>query len=133
MYDLYMGLQTWLLPFIKFLSDTLVPFLVALALLFFLWNLVRYAIIGGANKEDREKARTLMLWGITALFVILFVWGIVNLFTRMFGFQDVTDPITPDYIKYKDPFWDGSYDDWQDPCSQNPNADGCDIDYKGAT
>lgn len=127
-----MGLQTWLLPFIDFLGNTLLPVLIGLALLFFFWNLVRYAIVGGTNDQNREKARSLMMWGIIAFFVMIFIWGIVRLFTNVFGLQGVTEPVTPDYIKQKNPFWDGSYDDNQDPCDAAPDPDACRGQYDNA-
>lgn len=133
-YDCGMGFQTWILPFFEFADNVLLPVLFGLALLFFFWNLVRYAIIGGANKESRATAKTLMLWGVLALFVMVSIWGIVNLFLDDLGFGGDVDPITPDYMLERqmnaddpcllDPFGPGC-NPVSDPCEVNPNDPSC--------
>jgi len=94
-----MDLQTLLSNFLKFLDTTVVPFLIAIAFLVFVWNIARYFIIGGANEESQEKARSLAIWGIAAFVIMISLWGIVNLFVN--GLNLKNDPITPDYMKMK--------------------------------
>ena len=61
-----MNLQTLLTGLIKFLNESIVPALIALAFLFFIWNAARYFIIGGSNEDAQEKARSFALWSIIA-------------------------------------------------------------------
>lgn len=82
-----MNLQTFLINISKFLNDTLVPSLLALATLVFLWNVAKYFIMEGGNEEAHEKARSYAIWGIAAFVVIVSLWGIVNLLVRGLGFQ----------------------------------------------
>jgi len=96
-----MNLQTFLRDFIIFVNEYLIPLLLAIAFIVFLWNIVRYFIIGGGNPEDQEKAKSVAMWGIFAFAIILSIWGIVNLFVGDLGFSGQTDPVTPDYMQGK--------------------------------
>lgn len=58
--------------------DSLVPVLMGLTLIVFLWGLAKFILAGGDEKKI-ESGRTLMLWGIIALFIMVSVWGIVNI------------------------------------------------------
>jgi predicted PurR-regulated permease PerM len=93
-----MDLQTFLKNIGGFLHDTLMPALIAFAFLFFLWNVVRYFIIGGSNSESQEKARTLALWGILAFVVIFSLWGIIELLVDSLDFGP-NRVIKPDYME----------------------------------
>ncbi|MBX4206553.1 hypothetical protein KW784_02085 [Candidatus Parcubacteria bacterium] len=57
------------------LVDLALPIVVALALLAFFYGLVKL-IWGGA--EAVKEGKSLMLWGIVALFVMVSVWGLVR-------------------------------------------------------
>ncbi|PIP86615.1 hypothetical protein COV42_00220 [Candidatus Campbellbacteria bacterium CG11_big_fil_rev_8_21_14_0_20_44_21] len=62
---------------------TLIPIVVAAALLFFLWGLALYIQNTGSGSEA-EGARQKMFWGIIALFVMVSVWGIVKIIQQTF-------------------------------------------------
>jgi len=55
-----------------------IPLLVGLALMFFIWGLVVF-IMNSGNEQERQVGKQKMIWGIVALFVIVSVWGIVRL------------------------------------------------------
>ena len=93
----YMDLQAILTATVTFINSTLIPFLMAIAFFFFIWNAFRYFIIGGSNPDSQEKARSLAIWGILGFVVIVSLWGIVNIFSNSFGIDDAA-PITPDYM-----------------------------------
>lgn len=59
------------------LINQLIPLVIGLALLVFLWGVLSYALA----KEDggKDAAKGYMLWGIIALFVMVSVWGLVNI------------------------------------------------------
>ncbi len=103
-----------LVNLLAFLNGTVVPLLLAVAFLYFLWNVARYFIAGGAESDKQESARRLAMWGIMAFVVIVSLWGIVNMFFYGFGLTQTTS-ITPDYMQGKNNFFDnsGNYDDWQ--------------------
>lgn len=68
----------------------LIPIVIGLAVLVFLWGVLSYVI----SKEDTGKSdgKKYMLWGIIALTVMVFVWGFVNFLQRSIFEQDPTRP-----------------------------------------
>lgn len=103
-----MNIQDYLTAILDFLNTKIVPFIMAIALLFFLINVLRYFIIGGGNEESQTKAKLLAMWGLAAFTLILSVWGIVNIFIVAFGIGGGNAQV-PDYLCSK--FWGdcGSY------------------------
>jgi hypothetical protein len=63
--------------------NTLIPLLIAVALVVFFWGLVRY--IWNSSSEGAKSGRDLMIWGLIALFVMVSVWGIISLAQGAFG------------------------------------------------
>lgn len=62
------------------------PILVALALLFFFYGLVRF-ILSGGDESAKVSAKHTMLWGIVALFVMVSVWGLVSFLGDALGIK----------------------------------------------
>lgn len=92
------GLQIFICNILVFANYKLIPFLLAIAFLFFLWNIARYFVIESGNEKSRDKAKNSALYGIIGLVVILSLWGIVNIITRgLFGFSGYQDGLLPDY------------------------------------
>lgn len=100
-YNFDMGVQSLIDGFIGFLNGAVLPGLLALAFVVFLWNTARYFIIEGDNTESHEKAKSTAAWGIAAFVVIGGFWGIVNLFIGDLGL-DNKEIITPDYMSSRD-------------------------------
>lgn len=71
--------------------NSLVPIVIGLGILVFLWGILRYVL----SKSDGGKGegRTFMLWGIIALFVMVSIWGLVNILQSSFlGNVDSSTP-----------------------------------------
>jgi len=66
------------------LVTQLIPLVIALGLLFFIWGLVQF-IMSGGDDDAKTKAKSHMVWGIIALFVMIAVWGIVQLLGDIAG------------------------------------------------
>lgn len=64
--------------------NTLLPIVVAIALLYFLYGLLKYVMSGG-DEAKRAEARNVMLWGIIALFVMVSIWGLVAFLANSLG------------------------------------------------
>lgn len=64
--------------------NTLMPIIVALALLYFLYGLLKFMTAGG-DEGKRKESRDIMLWGIIALFVMVSVWGLVSFLGNTLG------------------------------------------------
>ena len=74
-------LQT-ILQTLKNILDFLIPFLITLALVFFLWGLALFILKAG---EEKEKGRDIMIYGIIALFVMVSIWGLVRVLNNTFN------------------------------------------------
>jgi hypothetical protein len=74
---------TGLLTGAKTLLDNAVVVLVSLAVCWFIWNVIKYAIAD--EEEGKEKARSAMVWGIVAIAVIVSIWGLVAILQNIFG------------------------------------------------
>jgi len=68
-----------------------VPLIIALAVVYFIWQVFRYAV--AANEEDKGKAKTQMIWGIVGIFVMVSIWGLVAILQSTFGTSGVTGNI----------------------------------------
>jgi uncharacterized membrane-anchored protein len=65
--------------------SSLIPIVVALALLYFLWGLAQFIYKSG-DSSAQEEGKNKMIWGIIALFVMVSVWGIVRVIGQtLFG------------------------------------------------
>ncbi len=63
-----------LLDKVQGLIAAIIPILIGLALLTFLWGVLTYLF-----KKDKEEGKNFMIWGIIALFVMTSVWGLVSI------------------------------------------------------
>jgi hypothetical protein len=78
--------EGYVIPFIAFINGLLVPALIALAFIIFLWGVFKAYILSGGSEESRTKGHQLILWGIIGFAVILSVWGMVAVVVDFFGF-----------------------------------------------
>ncbi len=67
----------------KALLDQLVVFLIALAIVWFIWNVIRYTMSSDDDKKSAAKSQ--MIWGIIAIAVIVSIWGLVSILQTIFG------------------------------------------------
>lgn len=74
------------------LRSFLLPLLMALAVLIFVWNVLRYFIWSADDPTGRETARTYILYALVGLVLIVAVWGFVALIINIFGVGGVTNP-----------------------------------------
>jgi len=56
--------------------NTLLPIVVAIALLGFFWGLAKFIFAAG-DESKKEEGKRVMVWGVIALFVMVSVWGLV--------------------------------------------------------
>lgn len=70
------------------ITDSVIPLLVTLAIVYFIYGVLKY-IMNADDSTQREEGRKFMVWGIVALFVIVSIWGLVKLLAGTFGFNFV--------------------------------------------
>ncbi len=59
------------------LIGLLIPFIIGLAILVFLWGVLKFVTAAG-DEEARKTGRSFMIWGVVGIFVMVSVWGLVN-------------------------------------------------------
>lgn len=65
------------------LLKSIIPIVLSLAVLYFIWGVIRYVIAGG--EEAKKNAKDMIIYGIIGLAVITSMWGLVNVITNTFG------------------------------------------------
>lgn len=78
----------------------LVPVLIAIAFIVFLWGIYKYFILGAANESEKAEGRKFALWGVIGFVIILSLWGIVNLVMSTFGLSVGQAPPFPTIGNY---------------------------------
>ena len=76
--------------------DTLIPILVVLGVVYFIWGVITYVIAG--DEESKKKGREKMIYGIIGLVVIVALWGLVGIVTNTFdltGSANISIPTVP--------------------------------------
>jgi len=77
---------TSLLTIVNSVLRAVVPILMTLALIYFIWGLIKYvAAAGKGDAEESKHGKAIMIWGIVALFVMASVWGLVGILQNTFG------------------------------------------------
>ncbi len=61
----------------------LIIFLISLAVVWFIWNVIKYSM--SSEDDDKTKAKEQMIHGIIAIAVIVSIWGLVYLLQSIFG------------------------------------------------
>ncbi len=70
------------------LFNKLIPFFIALAVVYFVWGVISYIL--ASDDDKKSAARNHIIYGVIALFVIVSVWGLVNLLGDTFGLNTTT-------------------------------------------
>ena len=64
--------------------NTIVPFIVGLAVLVIIWGIFGYISKAG-EEEKRTEARMFIVRGVVGVFLMLSVWGLVNILDNSFN------------------------------------------------
>ncbi|MCX6786600.1 MAG: pilin [Candidatus Kaiserbacteria bacterium] len=77
------------------INGILVPVLISIAFIVFLWGIYNYFIKGADNEEARKTGKTFALYGIIGFVVLFSVWGIVQIFMGTLGLTAGNVPAFP--------------------------------------
>ena len=69
--------------FVGDMINTLVLLLIGIALLVFIWGLLKYIMAGG-DEEKTKEAKRFIVFGFIAFFVMFSVWGLTEVLVRVF-------------------------------------------------
>jgi hypothetical protein len=81
------------------------PFLVSLAVLLLIWNVIQYVIYGGGKPEDKTKALHSIGMSFLGLVFVLSIWGIMAFISGTLGLGiggTITSNFVPS-VDLKDP------------------------------
>ncbi len=73
--------QSLVMMFIDMIK-TLVPLIVGLTLLYFMWGI--FQLVRSNSEDSRKEAIGVITYGIVSLFVMISVWGLVSILTSTF-------------------------------------------------
>jgi hypothetical protein len=73
--------------------NSVVPVLIALAVVYFVWGVVSYVI--ASDEEAKKTGRNRIIFGIIGLAVIIGMWGLVNLLGNTFGLNNTGNEELP--------------------------------------
>jgi hypothetical protein len=65
------------------LLNSIIPVLVALGVVYFIWGIVQYVI--GDGEEAKKTGKNRMIYGLIGFAVIVGLWGLVNIIVDTFG------------------------------------------------
>ena len=71
-----------------FANNVLIPFIIGIGFLVFVWGMFQYFIVGGANDESKEKGKSLMIYATLGFLLIIVFWGVVNLLATSTGMNN---------------------------------------------
>ncbi len=79
---------------LEFANGVLIPFIIGIGFLVFVWGMFQFFIAGGANDDAKEKGKSLMIYATLGFLLIIVFWGVVNLLTASTGLEgDTLDDI----------------------------------------
>lgn len=78
---------------LDFISN-LVPVIIGLTVITFLWGLAKFILAAGDEKKIQD-GKNLMVWGIIGIFVMVSVWGIVRIVYGSFFSGPIGLPFLP--------------------------------------
>lgn len=80
-------LEDMLRNILTFSNEVLIPFIIGIGFLMFVWGMFQYFIAGGASDESREKGKKLMISSTIAFVVIIIFFGAINMLTATTGLE----------------------------------------------
>ncbi len=81
-----------------FTNTVIIPFIIGIGFLVFVWGMFQFFIAGGANDEAKEKGKSLMIYATLGFVLIIVFWGIINLLTQSTGIAGEAVLNTPKVI-----------------------------------
>ena len=82
---------------ISVINGILVPVLIAIAFITFLWGVYKYFILGATEEKSRTDGKQFVLWGIIGFVVILSVWALVTIVKDTFNLTGA-NPTPPTFV-----------------------------------
>lgn len=82
-----------LFDLVNSILNSILPIIIAIAVIYFVYNAFMYMI--AADEDRKGEAKSKMIYGLIALFVMVSVWGLVGVLSGTFGFTQTNPPSLP--------------------------------------
>ena len=79
----------------ELINNFLIPLMIAICVLAFIYGVFVYFISGSADEEKRTQGRSLMLYALLGFVAIVALWGIVAFLVGAFGFDSGQADLKP--------------------------------------
>ena len=79
----------------------LIPFIIALAVVIFLWGVLKFIMAAGDEKK-RGEGRDSIIWGLIGITIMVSIWGLVKILTDTLNL-DNTIPTIPQLTQLPPP------------------------------
>jgi hypothetical protein len=86
-------LGTILNDILNIANNILIPFILGIGFLVFVWGMFKFFIYGGADDEAKSSGKSLMVYATLGFVLIIVFWGVVNLIASSTGLDRDTDGI----------------------------------------
>jgi hypothetical protein len=93
------GFGTLLANIIGFSNNVLIPFILGIGFLVFVWGMFKFFILGGANDDEKEKGKSLMVYATLGFVLIIVFWGVINLVAGSSGLDEGTLENIPNAVE----------------------------------
>lgn len=79
------------------INNILVPVLIAIAFLVFVWGIYKAFIQNAASESEKGEGRKFAMWGVIGFVLIFSLWGLVNIVRQTLNFEQAgsTAPAPP--------------------------------------
>lgn len=79
--------KDFLSEILQFINETLIPFIIGIGFLVFVYGMFKYFIVGGADEDKQKEGKNLMIYATLGFVLIVVFWGVVNLLASSTGFE----------------------------------------------
>jgi hypothetical protein len=83
---------------LAFGNTVLIPFIIGIGFLFFVWGMFLYFIAGGHDEEKQKSGKQLMIYATLGFVLIIIFWGLVNFLASSIGLEGKTLEDIPQII-----------------------------------
>lgn len=73
---------------LEFINNVIIPFILGIGFLVFVWGMFYYFIVGGVDDDKKNKGKSLMVYATLGFVLIIIFWGVVNLVADGTGFAE---------------------------------------------
>lgn len=93
---------TNLLTEINTIFSYILPIIIAIGVIYFIWNMIAYVVSG--NDDAKAQAKQRIGYGVLGLVLIFGIWGIIEIVVGLLGVDDTATPFNvPELPTYRGP------------------------------